>query len=101
MNHSLAFLRVISVSLILILFSNSVGYAKEPSSPKLAVNCGEWIIESASLSNDRRWGTDLTQQATKDNCYGIVTLKNQTGIPILPFMRLFIRKVWSICRGRP
>jgi hypothetical protein len=62
-----------------VFFTNSIGYAMESTSPNAQVKCGEWIIETASLSNDKRLGVTLSQQAAGSDCHGIFTLKNQTG----------------------
>jgi hypothetical protein len=73
------FFKILIIGLVITLFTNSIGYAKEPSIPSASSNCGEWKIETVNSSNDNRIGVTLLQQATGNDCAGTFTLENRTG----------------------
>ena len=69
----------LAICLVIVFFTNSIGYAIEPTIPNAQTECGEWKIESADSNKDQRIGITLLRQATGNECYGMFTLKNQTG----------------------
>jgi hypothetical protein len=78
MNKLSLFYRAISISLVIIFLSNSISYAKVPSNPISASNCGVWKIEKGNLSADgRMWIEPVT--TSDDNCTGIFKLISRTG----------------------
>jgi hypothetical protein len=78
MNKTFLRIKSLSVCLIFILFTNSIGHAKEISVPENQQKCGEWKIENPSSNKDQRIGIVLFRQAAGNDCYGMFTLKNQT-----------------------
>jgi hypothetical protein len=70
-------LHPILISLVLILITNSIGYAKESINPNLASNCGEWRDEGSDFIGPRGIGVTLAQKATGNDCNALFTLRNQ------------------------
>lgn len=61
------------------MFTNSIGHAQSLPASENQQKCGEWKIANPSSNKDPRIGIFLFRQATDGDCYGMFTLKNQTG----------------------
>ncbi|MBP6569353.1 MAG: hypothetical protein KA270_19410 [Saprospiraceae bacterium] len=72
-------LKAFSISLVIVLLTNSIGYANEASNLYAATpKCGEWKFDSYSPANDQRIGIELLRQAVENDCSAQFTLSNQT-----------------------
>ncbi len=69
----------LAICLVIVLFTNSVGYAKAPTIPNAQTRCGEWKIQNVGSNNDQRIGITLKSQASGNDCSGMFTLENRTG----------------------
>ena len=72
-------IKFISLFLLFVVLTNSVGHAMTPTIPNAQTLCGEWKVESVNSAKDQRIGIILRQQATGSDCGGVFTLSNQTG----------------------
>src|SRR3989304_8991234 len=74
------FFRSVSLSLVIILFTNPIAFSKATSMPDAAINCGEWETEIANSETNQGIGVTLLQQASGDDCSGMFILENRTNI---------------------
>lgn len=79
MNKLSLLIKALSISLLIVFFTNSVSYAIESAIPNAQTKCGEWKTEGSSSSQDQRIGITLLRQAAGNECNGVFTLSNQTG----------------------
>jgi WD40 repeat protein len=75
------FVKSFSLSLIVVFFTNSVGYAIKPYDSITTTKCGEWRIDGKNSAKDQRIGVE-PQLGSENDCYGLFKLSNETDINI-------------------
>ncbi len=79
MNKTSLLIKSFSFCLVVMMFTSSIGFSKDPSVFIAARNCGEWEIGSINSDSTQGIGVTLLQQADGSDCSGMFILENQTG----------------------
>jgi hypothetical protein len=78
-NQRSRFPSLLLVGLLVILLTNSIGYARALTHPNSALSCGEWVDDSYIFGQDNRIG--VTPRGIEEDCSEMFALQNQTGSP--------------------